>query len=74
MTSKRRGRLRVTKQNDSGRNTKFEDTVNGKTMTRPQVVRLIKKGEYPDYHTRQTHGLETPVSNPDGKKRNNLDR
>ncbi len=66
-------RVTVTRENNSGRNTKFHDNYSGSDMTRPQFVKEIKAGNYENYHTRKINGLETPVSNPDATKNNNLD-
>lgn len=63
----------VTQESDSGRNNKFHDNKSGQDMTRPQFVKEIKQGNYPDYHIREINGLPTPVSNPDKKESNNLD-
>ena len=64
--------VKVIKESDSGRNTKFQDINTGETMTRAQFVKEIKQGNYDDYHVRNINGLNTPVSNPDGKAKNNL--
>lgn len=63
----------VTQENDSGRNQKFHDKKSGKDMTRAGFVKEIKQGNFDDYHVRVINGVETPVSNPDGKEGNNLD-
>jgi len=42
-------------------------------MTRPQFVKEIKNGNYPNYHIRTINGVKTPVSNPDKIVNNNLD-
>ncbi|EEI83543.1 hypothetical protein HMPREF0077_0425 [Anaerococcus tetradius ATCC 35098] len=42
-------------------------------MTRQDFVRSIKAGNYENYHVRLINGIETPVSNPDKSKNNNLD-
>ncbi len=65
-------KLKVTAENENGRNTKFQDTSTGATMSRTQAVKAIEAGKYPGYHVRNVHGVKTPVSNPDGKSRNNL--
>ena len=65
--------VKVTSESDSGRNQKFHDNKSGKNMTRVQFVQEIKKGNFDDYHIRNINGLDTPVSNPDGKEGNNLD-
>lgn len=67
-----KGRLSVTKETESGRNTGFRDNRTGEKMNRSELVSAIKAGEYPDYHVRNVNGLPTPVSNPDRKKDNNL--
>ncbi len=66
------GRVRVTRESDSGRNQRFRDTRSGREMSRQEFARKIEAGEYPKYHTRVINGVRTPVSNPDGKERNNL--
>jgi len=66
-------RVTVTKESDSGRNQKFHDNHNGDDMTRPQFVKKIEKGDYPNYHVRKVNGIKTPVSNPDSTTNNNLE-
>lgn len=63
----------VTSESDSGRNQKFHDNKSGKDMSRAEFVKEIKEGNFPDYHVRKVNGLQTPVSNPDGREGNNLD-
>ena len=41
-------------------------------MDRQEFARRINEGQYPNYHTREINGVQTPVSNPDGKDGNNL--
>jgi hypothetical protein len=65
-------RVSVTRESESGRNEGFRDNRTGKEMTRPQFVKLIEGGKYPDYHVRTVEGKPTPASNPDGNKKNNL--
>ena len=65
-------RVKVIKENDSGRNERFNDCTNGNEMTRNQFVKEIKKGNYEEYYVRKINGLDTPVSKPDGKENNNL--
>lgn len=67
------GRIKVTKESDSGRNERFSDTRTGNEMTRAQFVKKIEAGQYPNYHVRKLNGLKTPVSNPDETINNNLD-
>ena len=66
-------RLIVTRENNTGRNTHFQDTLTGENMTRAQTVKKIKIGEYDDFHIRKINGIDTPVSNPDSDNENNLD-
>lgn len=65
--------VKVTVEDDSGRNQKFHDDKSGKNMTRAEFVKEIEKGNFDDYHVRKINGLKTPVSNPDKKEGNNLD-
>lgn len=65
-------RVTVTQESPSGRNQQFRDERNGARMTRPEFVREIRTGHYPDYHVRVVNGVPTPVSNPDRSERNNL--
>lgn len=68
-----RKRVSVIKESDSGRNQCFHDNFKDKDMSRAQFVKEIKKGAYENYHIRKINGVETPVSNPDSNKNNNLD-
>jgi len=67
-----RKRISVTQETGSGRNQKFHDNSTGKDFTRAQLVGEINQGKYEGYHVRKVNGLNTPVSNPDSKKGNNL--
>jgi len=67
-----RKRITVVKVTDTGRNERFRDTRTGWEMSRAEFVRRIKAGEYGDYHIRRINKIDTPVSNPDKKNRNNL--
>jgi hypothetical protein len=42
-------------------------------MTNKEFVKEIKGGNYPNHHVRNINGVDTPVSNPDKSKNNNLD-
>lgn len=66
------GKVKVTKESSTGRNTNFQDTSTDKSMTRAQFVKEIENGNYSDYHVRKINGLKTPVSNPNGKSSDNL--
>lgn len=68
-----RKRVTVTNESDSGRNNIFHDNYTGEDMTRKQFVDKINNGDYPNYHVRNIYGVDTPVSNPDSGKNNNLD-
>ncbi|MFA6741308.1 MAG: hypothetical protein WCR78_07430 [Arcobacteraceae bacterium] len=65
-------RISVTAETPTGRNVSYKDNRTGESMTRPQFVKKIEQGLYPDYHTRTIHKIKTPCSNPDGKPGNNL--
>ena len=65
-------RVKVTRETDSGRNTRFHDNFTGKDMTRSEFVREIRNGNYSNYHIRNVNGIDTPVSNPDPSRNNNL--
>ena len=65
-------RIKVTAEGPSGRNLVFHDNFTGLDMTRPQFVRAIEHGSYPNYHVREINGVKTPVSNPDPGTDNNL--
>ena len=64
------GKVKVIQQNETGRNTRFQDSE--KEMTRSQFVKEIKQGHYPDYHIRKINNVPTPVSNPNDKSKDNL--
>lgn len=64
-------RIKVTKESPTGRNQKFQKP-NGQEISRQQFVREIEQGKQPDYHVRKINKIKTPVSNPDGKEKNNL--
>lgn len=64
--------VRVTSEDENGRNLAFKDNRTGQEMTRAQFVDKIRDGQFPDYHVRKVHGIQTPVSNPDKSEGNNL--
>lgn len=65
-------RVKVTNESDSGRNQGFHDNRTGQNMSRPEFVRQIEQGKYPNYHVREINGVKTPVSNPDNSDNSNL--
>ena len=65
-------RITITQESDSGRNQRFHDNRTGADMTRAKFVQQIEQGNYNNYHVRNVNGVKTPVSNPDGKRGNNL--
>ena len=65
-------RVKVIEETGTGRDSKFHDNFNNIDMSRNQFVDEIRKGTYPNHHIRIINGIETPVSNPDKKKNNNL--
>ena len=66
-------RISVITENENGRNIIFHDNYTNKDMTRKEFVREIQAGNYEHYHVRNINGIETPCSNPDTSKNNNLD-
>lgn len=65
-------RISVLNEDETGRNEKFKDNLNGREMTRSQFVKEIEKGNYENYHIRVINDIKTPVSNPDKSENNNL--
>lgn len=65
--------VRVTSEDDSGRNQRFHDDKSGKNMSRTEFVKQVEASKFPDYHVRKVNGLKTPVSNPDKSESSNLD-
>jgi len=65
-------RITVIKESGSGRNLEFRDNVKKLDMSRPTFVEKIKDGDYPKFHVRNVNGIDTPVSNPDTSRNNNL--
>lgn len=65
-------RISVTSETESGRNRRFRDNRTGEDMSRADLVRRIRNGEYEDYHVRNINGVPTPASNPDHSEANNL--
>lgn len=60
-------RVTVTRESDTGRNTRFHDNVTGDDMTRQQFVQKINQGSYNGYYVRDINGIPTPCSKPDNK-------
>jgi hypothetical protein len=56
----------------TGRNQQFFDLQKQILLTRPELVSLIRAGEYPDYSIKIIRGIETPVSKRDSQKTNNI--
>lgn len=65
-------RVSVKLESETGRNERFHDNFKNRDMSRTQFVDRIKRGEYENYHVRTINGVETPVSNPDKNRNNNL--
>lgn len=68
----RKGNIKVIHENESGRNKRFKDNTTGRYMSRDDFNTAIKNGTYTGFHIRKINGIETPVSNPDKSKNNNL--
>ena len=69
-----RPRVTTTRESKSGRNVRFHDNCTGVDMNIGGFVKRIEQGRYPKYHVRRINGLKTPVSNPNGRKCDNLDK
>lgn len=65
-------RLSVIKESKTGRNEVFWDAKLGIAITRGKLVKKIRTGNYPGYHVMKSNGVDTPRSNPDKSKDNNL--
>ncbi len=69
--------IKVTKQSKTGMNTRFKDTNTGKEMTRGEFVKAIEQGKYKKFNIMKKkiddRTINIPRSNPDNKKKNNLD-
>ncbi|WP_439650077.1 DUF3892 domain-containing protein [Gymnodinialimonas mytili] len=66
-------RISVTKEGPTGLNTRFKVAGRGCEVSRSKLVKEVKQGQHPGYHTRHNGRVEYVASNPDGSKRNNLD-
>lgn len=62
----------VLKADANGRNEIFYDLKKLRIMSCAEFVDQIRAGSYPGYAVKTIHGVATPVSNPDGRKTNNL--
>lgn len=71
--AKKTTRVKTIKENETGRNIRFQDTKTKKEMTNKGFVRAIKKGDYEGYHIRNVNGIDTPAANPNGNTSDNLD-
>ncbi|WP_062515833.1 hypothetical protein [Halobacillus sp. KGW1] len=67
----KRKNVKVTQENDSGLNQKFQ--VGNRELTRGQFADEIEQGKHPGYHNAKMNGKRIPRSNPDRKKKNNLE-
>lgn len=65
-------RISVRDESPSGRNQRFHDNYTGADMSRSEFVGEIERGSYPRYHVRNVNGIDTPASNPDKSRNNNL--
>lgn len=65
-------RLSVVKESKTGRNEEYLDNKLGIVIKRGKLVKMIKAGNYPGYHVMKLNGVDTPRSNPDKSKDNNL--
>ena len=68
----KRARVTVNRESETGRNITFHDNKTNRNMNTSQFVKAINNNRYPDYHIRNINGIDTPCSNPDKSKKNNL--
>ncbi len=66
------GRLKVTKQSETGKNIRFKDAVTNRYMSLEQAVKAVNNGTYEGYHVRHTKNGDIIASNPDNSTNNNL--
>jgi hypothetical protein len=59
-------------KSSTGRNQIFFDLQKGLTLSREDLVILIRAGKYRGYSVKLIRGIETPVSKRDGRKINNI--
>lgn len=64
--------VKVSEELPTGRNVEFADNDGKRYMSLGEFVTRIQRGEFPDYHIRVIRGIETPVSNPNKDKSDNL--
>ena len=64
----------VLREHSTGRNELFFDLTKNKVMTCDDFLTAIEKGKYPAYSIKNIKGKPTPVSKPDSRKTNNLDK
>lgn len=67
-----RKRVTTTVETGTGRNINFHDNFTWADMNRRSFISQIKQWNYNNYHIRVINDIETPVSNPDSTKDNNL--
>ncbi|SDC27975.1 hypothetical protein SAMN05421734_10617 [Pelagirhabdus alkalitolerans] len=67
-----RKKVSVIHENETGRNKEFRDNYRKTNMSKNEFVSEIRSGKYDNYHIRNINGVDTPVSNPDKSKNNNL--
>lgn len=59
-------------ESKTGRNELFLDTSSAEILTQGEFISRIEDGKYPGYTVKEINGVPTPVSNPDGRRTNNL--
>lgn len=62
----------VLTEDENGRNQIFLDLVKNQVLTREEFVSQVEARSYSGYTVKQINGVPTPVSNPDGRRTNNL--
>lgn len=72
-----KGKVKVIKENQTGRNILFQNTGNHEIMTLNQFVNKIENDNSvysENYYVRVQNGVKTPVSKPNDSKIDNLEK
>lgn len=72
-----KGKVKVIKENQTGRNILFQNTGNHEIMTLNQFVNKIENDNSvysENYYVRVQNGVKTPVSKPNDSKTDNLEK
>ena len=65
-------KIRGNQDGPGGRNNTYK--IGKRTVTRAQAAKEVDAGKHDGYHTRKINGKKYVVDNPDGRKRDNVNR